>query len=228
VERIEEVGLSEIVTHRRLVLPQLGASGVSAHEVTQRTGFSVIFGTVRASDIKAFIDAGYKATKEMRTVNFTLWDRLVLTPMELVPSVKVSLTVFGVLFLINLFAVRLFGVLDFLAYTGAVLVGTVITPVLLPFVPVRAFAFKGWLLGMVGTVLIVWACGWLASPFLLLGLGYVFALPALSAFLAMNFTGASTYTSPSGVLKEMRTAIPLIALFSFVGIILILIKTFME
>jgi acetyl-CoA decarbonylase/synthase complex subunit gamma len=34
-------------------------------------------------------------------------------------------------------------------------------------------------------------------------------IPALSAFLAMNFTGASTYTSLSGVRKEMRWALPL-------------------
>ena len=226
VERIEAVGLSEVVTHKKLVLPQLGASGVSGYEVTQRTGFSVIFGPIRASDIKAFIAAGYNATEEMRTVNFTLWDRLALTPMELVLTVKVSLMVFGVLFLINLFAVRPFGALDILAYVVAVFIGTVITPALLPFIPGKAFAFKGWLLGMIGTLLIVWAYGWLASPFLPLGIGYVLALPAFSAFLAMNFTGASTYTSPSGVLKEMKVAIPLIVLALLSGAIFILMKTF--
>jgi len=34
-------------------------------------------------------------------------------------------------------------------------------------------------------------------------------IPGVSAFLAMNFTGASTYTSLSGVKKEMRYAVPL-------------------
>ncbi|MDO9210860.1 MAG: mercury methylation corrinoid protein HgcA, partial [Deltaproteobacteria bacterium] len=33
-------------------------------------------------------------------------------------------------------------------------------------------------------------------------------IPAISAYLAMNFTGASTYTSLSGVKKEMRWAVP--------------------
>jgi len=226
VNRIEAVGLSEIVTHKKLILPQLGATGVSAHAVTQRTGFAVTFGPVRASDIKAFIAAGYKATTKMRRIKFTMWDRLVLTPMELVLSAKVSLMVFGVLFLINLFAARPFGVQDFLAYIAAVLIGTVITPALLPFIPGKAFAFKGWLLGAISTACIVWACGWFDSPFLLLGLGYMLALPAHSAFLAMNFTGSSTYTSPSGVLKEMKIAIPLIVPTLLAGIILILIKTF--
>jgi len=227
VNRIEKTGLSDIVKHKKLILPQLGAPGVSAHEVTKRTGFSVTYGPVRASDIKAFISSGYKATKEMRTVKFTIWDRLVLTPMEIVEAAKVALMVFGVLFLINLFAARSFSVCDFTVYAAAVLIGAVVAPTLLPLIPGKAFAFKGWLLGMIGTALIVWAYGWLVPPFLLLGIGYMLALPACSAYLTMNFTGASTYTSPSGVLKEMKIAIPLIVLSLLAGIVLILIKTLM-
>ena len=226
VNRIDAVGLSEIVTHKKLILPQLGAAGVSSYEVTKRTGFSITFGPVRASDIKAFIAAGCKATKEMRTVKFTMRDRLVLTPMELVPAAKISLMVFGALFLINLFAVRAFGVWDFLLYAAAVLIGAVITPILLPFVPGKAFAFKGWLLGAIGTAVIIWAYGWFASPFLFLGIGYMLALPMLSAYLAMNFTGSSTYTSPSGVLKEMKIAVPLIVGSLIAGVTLLLIKAF--
>ena len=227
IRRIEAAGLSNVVNHKKLILPQLGAPGVSAHEVTRRTGFSVVFGPVRANDIKAFIAADCKAIKEMRTVAFTMRDRLVLTPMEFVESAKISLTVFGVLFLINLVAARPFGVSDFLAYAASVLVGTVLTPVLLPFIPGKAFAFKGWLLGMICTALIAWAYGWFALPFLPLGIGYMLALPAHSAFWAMNFTGASTYTSPSGVLKEMKIAVPLIVLSSLTGAIFVLMKTFM-
>jgi hypothetical protein len=221
INRIEAAGLSEIVTHKKLILPQLGAPGVSAHEVTRRTGFSVTYGPVRASDIAAFITAGCeatKATKEMREVKFTMWDRLVLTPMEFVQVIKVSLRLFGVLFLINLVAARPFGVGDFLAYSAAVLVGTVLTPALLPYIPGKAFAFKGWLLGAIATAYIVWRYG--------LGIGHMFALPAFSAFLAMNFTGASTYTSFSGVIKEMKFAIPAIIVSFVAGVGLILIKAF--
>jgi len=32
---------------------------------------------------------------------------------------------------------------------------------------------------------------------------------AISSYLAMNFTGSTPFTSPSGVEKEMRRAIPL-------------------
>jgi hypothetical protein len=225
VNRINDVGLDEIVDHKKLILPQLGATGINAHEIAKRTGFSVIYGPVRAKDIKEFISSGYKATKEMRTVKFTFWDRLVLAPMELVEAAKISLLVFGVLFLINLFALRPFGLPDFLAYCAAVLAGSVLTPVLLPFIPGRAFSFKGWLLGTICTAFIAYSYGWFAPPFLLLGIGYMLALPALSAFLAMNFTGATTYTSFSGVMKEMKIALPTIVLSLIAGVVLLLIKT---
>ena len=225
VSRLSKTGLSEIVSHRRLILPQLGAPGISAHEVARQTGFNVVYGPVRAADIKAFLQSGLKATDEMRRVKFTLLDRLVLAPVELVAAAKLSLTVFGVLFLINLFAARPFGVADFIAYGGAVVTGAVLTPVLLPFIPGRAFAWKGWLLGLCWTAGFVWLKGWFASEFLLLAIGYLLVLPSLSAYLAMNFTGSSTYTSFSGVIKEMKGAVPLIALSIAAGIVLVLIKS---
>jgi len=227
INRIEAVGLSGIVNHKKLILPQLGAPGVSGYEVKKRAGYDVIFGPVRASDIKAFISADFKATRDMRTVSFSFRDRLVLAPIELAEVGKISLMVFGVMFLISLFAARPFGIFDFLAYAAAVLIGTVLTPILLPFLPGKAFSFKGWLLGAICMALILWAFGWFEPTFLIRGIGYMLALPAHSAFLAMNFTGASTYTSPSGVLKEMRIAIPFIIVFLIAGIVLVLIKTIM-
>ena len=45
-------------------------------------------------------------------------------------------------------------------------------------------------------------------------------VPAISAYLAMNFTGASTFTSLSGVKKEMRRAVPLEIGAGLTGLIL--------
>ena len=225
VGRMEAASLEKIVSHHKIILPQLGAAGVSAHEVTRRTGFSVIYGPVRAADIKEFISSGYKKTNEMRMVKFSVLDRIVLAPVELVQAARISLIVFGVLFLVSLFAARPFGVKDFLVYSAAVLTGAVLTPVLLPFIPGRAFSFRGWLLGLIITALIVRVFGWFSPPYLLLGIGYMLALPAHSAFLAMNFTGSSTFTSFSGVIKEMKIALPAIILSLTAGVILILIKT---
>lgn len=225
IRRILKIKLSGIVSHRTLILPQLGASGVSAHAVTKRTGFTVIYGPVRAKDIKAFLNSGFQATEEMRTVRFTMLDRLKLTPVELMASAKTSLIVLGVLFLINLLAVRPFGLSDLIAYAGAVLTGAVITPAFLPYIPGRAFAWKGYLMGLIWTVGFVLLKGWLSADSLLLAIGYLLVLPSLSAFLAMNFTGSSTYTSFSGVIKEMKVAVPLILLSSAAGIVLLLIKS---
>lgn len=224
VNRVSKTDLVEIVSHRKLILPQLGAVGVRAIEVMKQTGFSIIYGPVRASDIKPYLDSNFTATEEMRTVKFTLWDRLVLTPVELVQASKTSLLIFGALFLINLFATRPFGLADFIAYAGAVIMGAVVAPVLLPFIPGGAFAWKGWLLGLIWTSGFVWLNGWLVPGSLLLGIGYLLALPSFSAYLAMNFTGSSTYTSFSGVIKEMRISLPFIVSASVVGVAMVLIK----
>ena len=115
IARIGKTKLNEIVSHKTIILPQLGAPGVSAHEVTKHTGFKVVYGTVRAKDIKEFINSGMKATPKMRKVQFTIYDRLVLTPMELVSTFKNSMIVFGILFMLNLIAAIPFGVVDFYA-----------------------------------------------------------------------------------------------------------------
>jgi len=224
INRIHQTGLTEIVSHRQIILPQLGASGVNSTEVTQKTNFTVVFGPVRAIDIKRFIADGYHATPQMRKVTFTTIDRLVLTPVELVSALKTSLFVFGVLFLINLFATRQFGLYDITAYLGAVLTGSVITPLLLPIIPGRAFSWKGWLLGMVWTIYAIWLFNWFSQGYWLLAIGYLLLLPSVSAYLALNFTGSSTYTSPSGVLKEMRIALPLLICSSFIGAMLVILK----
>ena len=223
VRQIEQAGLFGLVTHRKIIVPQLGAPGVSAHELARRTGFSVIYGPVRASDIKAFIASGYVATREMRTVQFTLRDRLLLTPVDLIAAAKKSLLLFGVLFLLNLIATRPFGLYDVIVYAGAVLTGMLVTPALLPWIPGRAFAWKGWLTGLFWTMAVLLYVNEFSRMAMA---GYLLLLPALSAWFALNFTGASTCTSPSGVLKEMRIALPLIIGSAGIGALLLVAQAF--
>lgn len=217
VKRIEAVKLSEVVNHRELILPQLGAPGVAANEVTGRTGFSVIYGPVRSADIQAFISAGNKATEEMRLIKFTFTDRLVLTPMEIVPAVKKSLQVFSVLFLTNLFAKRPFTKHDVAAYIGAVFVGSVITPLLLPYIPGKAFSIKGWQLGFGWTAAYLVLTKGFAESNRFLSAGKLFLLPCVSSYHALNFTGSSTYTSHSGVKKEIEQILPFMAGIAAIG-----------
>jgi acetyl-CoA decarbonylase/synthase complex subunit gamma len=104
-----------------------------------------------------------------------------------------------------------FGVFPVLALFAAVAAGAVVTPLLLPWLPGRAFSLKGLIPGLAAALMVTL----LGAQIMNRGggyleiLGWLFMIPAVSAYLAMNFTGSSTYTSLSGVKKEMRWALPL-------------------
>ena len=55
VNRIQVTGLKDIVNHRTLILPQLAAPGVAAHQVRKRSGFKVEYGPVRAEDLPEYL-----------------------------------------------------------------------------------------------------------------------------------------------------------------------------
>jgi hypothetical protein len=216
VKQIKVTHLSQVINHQRVIVPQLGAVGVSGYRVTKATGFKVSFGPVYAKDIRNFIAAGYRSGPEMRTINFSMWDRLVLTPMEINPAIKkfplfalITFLVFGLQPEGIIFKDALRWGLPFLAMgLTAILTGTFLTPVLLPFIPSRSFAVKGWIAGMVTMLLVIKTTGILADANALLSaLTYIF-FPMLSSYLVLQFTGSSTYTGMSGVKKEMKIAIP--------------------
>lgn len=210
VRRIENTGLAQVVSHRRLILPILGAAGVSAHRVKQRCGFEVAYATVRAADLPAYLDQG-AATPAMRELRFNWYDRLVLVPVELVLAAKPVLPVTALVYLVA----RLFWSADVaaaaaLALLGAVFTGIAVGPLLLPLLPGRSFAVKGALAGVVYCALLyalAGGAGWGVAA----TLGCFLALPAVSSFYTLNFTGCTTYTSKSGVKKEMRLGLPVMA-----------------
>ena len=224
IDRIRLTDLALVTDQRTLILPQLGAPGVSAHEIARQSGFRVLYGPVRAEDLKQFLASGMKTTPEMRTVKFTFTDRLVLTPMELVNSIKPAFIIFGLLFVLNSAGIAAFGITDLYGLLGAYFAGAFLTPVLLPWIPFRSFYLKGWLIGLLWALALNFLNGWPDIPGhnWTRALAYILALPAIAAFCAMNFTGCSTYTSPSGVEKEMKTAIPAIIISAGLGVLLIL------
>jgi len=219
VERIKSSGLEQVVAHRKLILPQLAGPGVAAHRVKELSGFRVIFGPVRASDLMEFIRTGNRATPEMRRKTFGLWERTVLIPVELVDALRAAAFLVPVLILLGgiggsggfWFNALHQGLFAVTAIILAILAGAVVTPVLLPWLPGRAFSMKGLVPGLSAALAIVAIRGWVAGewPGLVEICGWFLMLPALASYLAMNFTGASTYTSLSGVKREMRIAVPL-------------------
>jgi hypothetical protein len=220
IRRIELSELSKYVSHKKLILPQLGATGVSAHEVIKQTGYNVKYGPVRAYDIKEYIYRKFTATDDMRRVNFTLWDRLVLTPMELVPAVKKALPILGVMFVANHFIRKPFDGYDLKNLSGSIFSGAVLTPALLPIIPVKSFSLKGWIVGFLITLGLISVCDNDKKSRGLLTIGSLLLYPAISSYIALNFTGSSTYTSPSGVNKEMKKALPFIVGSAVIGAII--------
>jgi acetyl-CoA decarbonylase/synthase complex subunit gamma len=208
VRRVEASGLARVVSHRRLLLPILGAPGVAAHAIRQQTGFAVTYAAVRAADLPDYLDNGRVTTPSMRELTFTFRERLALVPVELVGALKPTLVLSAVLF--GLAAALggwapAAGLKAAAAFWGAVVAGTVITPLLLPWLPGRSFAVKGALVGLAWSGL----CYALGSGAGALPAAALFlALPAVSAFYAFNFTGSTPFTSRSGVKREMRLAMP--------------------
>ena len=101
VRRIESSGLEHIVAHRQLILPQLSGPGVAAHQVKKLSGFKVIYGPIKAADLPVFLDAGLKATPDMRRKTFTVRERIVLIPVELVNALKWSLIILPIFFFLG-------------------------------------------------------------------------------------------------------------------------------
>ena len=230
VRRVAETQLSKVVSHRTLVVPQLGAPGVSAHEVKRGCGFRVVYGPVRAADLSAFLDAGMKATPEMRRVHFGFRDRVVLIPVEFSMGLKYMLIaavvflVFSELYRGGYSPGRVAGVGSVSAALciAAFLGGIVLTPALLPWLPGRAFSVKGAWAGFALAAIFEVVAYWhpALSGGRLADAAWLLIIPAASSFTGMNFTGASTYTSISGVKREMSIALPVQGVAAGAGLIL--------
>jgi hypothetical protein len=216
VRRIGSTGLAGVVNHKRIIVPQLGAPGISWPDVLRRSGFTVEYGPVRASDLPQYLGTR-KATPEMRRVQFPLWDRMVLIPVELVhvalPAVIITIALWF-----------LAGPVAALAAITTVVAGNVLFPILLPFIPSQDFSSKGLLIG--GVVALPFAAIFASTPALpewatIAGaVTPLLIMPAVTAYLALNFTGATTFTSRTGVRKEIFRYVPVMALMAGTGVAL--------
>jgi hypothetical protein len=215
VNRIQWANLDKIVEHKRLILPQLGATGVAARAVKKESGFRVVYGPVQARDIPRFLENKRKADKTMRSVTFTFLERIILTPVEIQIILKPALITALILFILSGIGPGLFsfsgawsrGLTAFAALLTGMVSGVVITPALLPFIPVREFALKGIIAGSLAALVMIWSVP-LATASFSAGFALFMFSVSISSFLAMNFTGTTPFTSPTGVEKEMKRYIP--------------------
>ncbi len=231
VKRISLVRLAEIVSHKKLIVPQLGAPGIDSGEVRRKSGFRVAYGPVRAEDLSAYVNNGYKCDAEMRSVRFDIIDRLILTPIEL-RQIFSKFPLF-LLFVFIFFGLTPQGIIfrdsivkgyPFIAAgLFSIFTGAFFTPVFLPFIPFRAFAVKGWVAGVVLFASLFYFADVFELYKIYLIISMMIIFPLLSSYMALQFTGASTYTSLSGVKREIKIAFPVYiagAVLSFIFLIL--------
>ena len=216
VHRIEMTELSKVVKHRSIILPQLGAPGICAHEVGKRSGFKVEYGPVRSSDLPNYLKTR-TANTEMRRVRFNLRDRLELIPVEIMAFLFIAIIVI----LIGLFTGEIWKSLQIF---GILITGLVLFPILLPWIPTRDFITKGLLLGGVVVMMIYFLPAYLMNGIFGWALAWetlinMLIMTSVVAFLALNFTGSTTFTSRTGVRREIFTYIPILAVMFISGII---------
>ncbi len=236
ITRLTLTQLHNIVSHHWLILPQLGAPGVNAAVVEKRTTFKVMYGPVEAKDIPQYVANDCQATKAMRTIRFTILDRLVLTPIELNAALKyyplyalIVLIVFGLQPAGILFRDAWNGGLPFLLLgLIAIFTGAFLTPLLLPVIPFRAFALKGGILGFLATIAFFGMTDMGPAPASFLRLAAYIIFTFATSYIALQFTGATTFTSLSGVQKELRFGLPVYIAGGVVSLICIILFKLME
>jgi acetyl-CoA decarbonylase/synthase complex subunit gamma len=107
-------------------------------------------------------------------------------------------------------------------YTLAVISGTFLSPLLLPLLPGRMFAVKGALSGCVCSLICFAGMGGSALVGSADLAAMILVMSSISAFYAMNFTGSTPFTSPSGVRREMQRSMPAMAIAMILGIALLI------
>lgn len=234
LKSMRETKLDTVVKNKTLILPQLAAPGVSAHTIIKYTGFKVIYGPVEAVDIKEFLKNKYETTPNMRKVKFTILDRAVLTPVEAIQKVKYFPIVVILFLLINLISnnnlsfLEIFNLsmINSIPYLIAILLGTVIIPIFLPIIPFNSFALKGAMVGLIWSIITIYfSSTFLYTHSLIMMIANTLLLTSITTYLGLNFTGSTTYTGFSGVLKETIWTMPIVIIASVIGVILMVVSS---
>jgi hypothetical protein len=208
--------ISDLVSHKRLILPQLSAPGIQGPLLEKLSGFKVIYGPVYAKDLEDFIASKYEKTPSQSQVHFNLIDRLTVLPLE---SIK---PVFSLILMTMLILWIPFLDLSMVGFPMiAVFVGILLIPIILPFRPFQMFYLNG-----IVITLILSSAYMFITTFTYIYIGMALLSSVWSGYLAYKFTGSTTFTSLSGVKKELKQALPVSITLSFFGITCFLIEIF--
>lgn len=180
IAAINSSGVSSVVNHHALILPQLGANGIDGWRIRESTNWGVHWGPVRASDIPAYLFAGRKKNENMRQVKFPQMDRLEMT--------TVMLALYALLLSIPFLIFWRYQALLLLGITAAL---SYFYGLFLPWIPGKDGLEKGVSLSVLALIILwTWSLGWgnlsLTSMF-----GWSLGLAFLAFFIGAEFQGMS-------------------------------------
>ena len=174
--------LEQIVNHRNLILPQLGASGIDGNHITAETGWQVQWGPVYSKDIPAYLAAGQQKDDSIRWVHFPLQDRL---EMAIVMWGFWGILLGLSLLLINpqVFWIGLGGTLFYYLVTGA----------FFPWLPGHDCFRKGIFLAVLSIIIILIAGPWLGGWNTLRTINTALGFAALALFAGADYQGGAPH-----------------------------------
>jgi len=231
--QVKRAKLKKIVSHRELILPQLSAPGVVAHQLKKKCGFKGRFGPVRAADLPEFLKNSKQDIEFLRKVTFNFRDRAVLIPVEIVVGWKIIFMVLMGIFIVSGVGKDVFslqaswqrGLFGGSATIAGILSGAAIVPLMLPLIPGRQFWLKGAWIGILTAMTTIFMMSGYLTLFEEISL-FIWVI-AISSYTAMNFTGATPFTSLSGVESEMQNGLLVQVGGSLSAIILWIIAPFL-
>jgi hypothetical protein len=206
---LNKTDIKSYIHHKRLILPQLSGPGIQSHLIEEKTGLRVYFGPVDIKDLDRYVSNQYQADHKMRTVDFKLKQRLSVMGVECLKVLKL-LVLIGLLSLMPFIPTSIF----IMACIGGV-TGSVLFPILLPIRPFAPFYLNGFMLSAVLESIYLYSSG-----VTILKVGLLLLFSVYAGFLAMNFTGSTTFTSLSGVKKEMERGVPFLVALTGLGVLL--------
>jgi hypothetical protein len=172
------------------------------------------------ADSPVLVTANYKLTIDrVRQELVGLKERIVLAPVEIVGGLKWTLAALVIRALLDIIhhhhlAAHLLA--DVLPFAAALITGGLLVPLLLPWLPFRAFALKGAVAGalLVTALLLIIPMGRTEAA------GIALLTLAITSYMAMMFTGSTTFTTLAGAKLEVRRALPPILISAAVGAVL--------
>lgn len=189
--------LDQVVNHRRLILPQLCASGVDGHRITSETGWQVQWGPVYSKNIPAYLATGQQKDDSIRWVQFPLKTRL---EMAVVMWGFWGLVLGLTLLLVNrrVFWIGLGGALFYYLLIGA----------LFPWLPGHDGFRKGIFVAVLSMGLVLIAGRWLDGWDTLRTLNTALGLGALALFAGADYQGGTPHMR-AGEIVHFIKVIPL-------------------